>query len=276
MKKKQSKLKIKHYILITILILIIIFISIRPSNDRNWTKDQQVLSYAEFEGDLIHIYNIRNFTYQNTTNYEINYYNKTFNLSKLNSMNYIVEPFSDWGGSAHTFFSFEFDNNEYVAISIEIRKEIGESFSATKGLFKQYELMYVVGDEQDLIKLRTNYRKDDVYMYPVNTTKEKVQNLFVEMLERANTLKENPEFYNTLTNTCTTNLKRHINIITPDKIPFSFKILAPGYSDSLAYDLGLIQKQGTFEETKQYYKIDERAEECGNCENFSEVIRHAN
>ncbi|MDD3175473.1 MAG: DUF4105 domain-containing protein [Candidatus Nanoarchaeia archaeon] len=266
-------MKLKHCILLVILMPIIIYISIQPSNDRNWNSDQQVLSYAEIDGDLIHVNNIRNFTYKNTTNYQINYYNKTFNLSQLNNLHYIVEPFSDWEGSAHTFFSFEFENQNYLAISIEIRKEVGESFAATKGLFKQYELMYVLGDENDLIKLRTNYRKDNVYMYKINTTKEKMQELFLDMIQRTNELKENPEFYNTLTSTCTTNLVKHINKITPKKVPFSFKILAPGYSDKLAYDLGLIQNKGTFEETKQYYKIDERAEECGDCENFSEVIR---
>jgi hypothetical protein len=273
--KAIFRLKLIYYILIAILIPIIIYIAIQPSNDRNWNSDQQILSYANIQGDLINIYNIRNFTYQTTKDYNMSYYNKTFNISQLKSLYYIVEPFSDWEGSAHTFFSFEFENNQHVAISIEIRKEVGESFSATKGLFKQYELMYVIGDENDLIKLRTNYRKDRVYMYQVNTTKEKMQNLFIDMILRTNELKDNPEFYNTLTSTCTTNLVGHINTITPRKVPFSLKILAPGYSDILAYDLGLIQNKGTFNETKQYYKIDERAQTCNNCtsEEFSKLIR---
>jgi len=254
-------------------VFFLIWISIKPSNNHDWTTDQAVLPYAEIEGNRAHIHNIRNFTYRSTEDYTPGYYDKTFDLDKIQKAYYIVEPFSDWEGSAHTFVSFEFEGHQFVAISIEIRKEKGESFSAWKGLLKQYELMYVIADERDVVKLRSNYRKDQVFVYPIKTTPQHVRQMFVEMLERADKLKETPEFYNTVTNTCTTNLVYHVNAIIPDRIPLSYKVLFPGYSDKLAYDLGLIDTNRSFEKTRERYNINERAEQYADSSNFSVKIR---
>lgn len=255
------------------LIILVWWASIRPSNNRNWALDQAILPYAEINGNVVHIHNIRNFTYRSTSDYTPNYYDKTFDITKLKRIYYIVEPFSDWEGSAHTFISFEFEGPQFLAISIEIRKEQSESFSAIKGLFKQYELMYVIGDENDLVKLRSNYRKDAVFIYPVKTTAERMQKMFLEMVGRANKLATKPEFYNTITNTCTSNLVMHANAIVPGRIPVSYKVLFPGYSDRLAYDIGLIDTQLPFEKARAYFKINQRAEKYANDADFSVKIR---
>ena len=267
---------IKHKKLLGVLLLVLIFglwhFSKAPSNDREWSPDQQVLPYAEFKGDEVTVLNIRNFTYQSTTDYEPNYYDRTFNLNDLQSIDYIVEPFGSIG-AAHTFVSFGFSTGDYLAISVEIRKEIGESFSPVRGVMRTYELMYVVADERDAVKLRTNYRKDDVYLYPVNTTKEKMQRLFIDMLTRANTLKEQPEFYNTLTNTCTTNIADHVNEITPSRIPWDLRLLFPENSDELAYELGLLDKSIQLEELRKQHLINEKAEKYADSVDFSKLIR---
>ena len=184
---------------------------------------------------------------------------------------FVVERFGA-GGLAHTFLSFGF-GDEYIAISIEIRKEKGETFSPLKGMLREYELMYVIGDERDLIGLRTNYRKDVVYLYPVKTTPEKMRRVFLDMVERANTLAREPEFYNTLTNNCTTNIVRHVNTISPRRIPFSYKVLLPAYSDSLAIDIGLIESHGSLEETRATHRIDATAELVALDADFSQRIR---
>lgn len=244
-----------------------------PSNNRDWSLDQAVLPYAVIHNNLVTVHKIRNFTYTSSEDYTPNYYDKTFDLNKIKNVYYVVEPFSKFAGSAHTFLSFEFEGNQFVAISVEIRKEKGETFSPTEGLFNQYELMYVVADERDVIKLRSNYRKDQVYVYPAKTTKEKMQALFLDMTNRVNELKDRLEFYNTLTNTCTTNIVRHINKITPNRVPWSYKILLPGYSDKLAYDLGLIDTTLPFEEARAKYLINDRALKYADDPNFSVKIR---
>ena len=214
---------LKHKKLLTVLFLILLFglwhFSKTPSNDREWSLDQQVPPHAEFNDDEVTVFNIRNFSYQSTNGYTPAYYDKTFNLNEITSVDYIVEPFGSIG-AAHTFVSFGFSTGDYLAISVEIRKEVDESFSPVKGILRNYELMYVIANERDVVKLRTNHRKNDVHLYPVDTTKEKIRRLFIDMLTRANTLKEQPEFYNTLTNTCTTNIADHINDITPSRVPW--------------------------------------------------------
>jgi len=244
---------------------------IQPSTNRDWSVDQSVLPVATFEGPMVTIRNIRNFRYETTDRYTPAWYDKTFDLRKLESAWFVVEPFGR--AAAHTFVSFGFGGNDFVAISVEIRKEKGEAFSAIKGLLRQYELMYVVGDERDLIKLRTNYRKDTVYLYPMRTTPERMREMFTAMLNRANTLAEHPEFYNTLTNTCTTNLVRHVNQLVPGRVPLHPSVLLPANSDKLAYQLGLIETNLPFTETRAHFQINERAQKYADDPEFSLRIR---
>lgn len=244
----------------------------RPSNDRDWTVDQAVLPYATMNAPLVTVHNIRNFRYASTSQYTPAYYDRTFDLRKLDSVWFFVEPFGR-AGAAHTFVSFGFGPRDFLAISIEIRKEKGESFSVLRGLLREYEIMYVIGDERDLVKLRTNYRLDPVYLYPIRTTPERRAAMFVSMLMRANTLRQKPEFYNTATNTCTTNLVEHVNMIVPGRIPFSPAVLLPANSDRLAYDLGLIDNGLTFEQTRTAAQISDLARRYGDDPEFSVRIR---
>jgi hypothetical protein len=169
----------------------------RPSNDRDWSPDQKILATAIVHGDQVEIRNVRNFRYTSESAFSPAYETRTYDLNRLDSVWFVVERFGEMAGMAHTFLSFGF-GDEFVAISVEIRKERGETFSPVKGLLRQYELMYVIGDERDLIGLRTNYRRDIVYLYPVKTTREKMRRVFLDMLERANELAVRPEFYNVL------------------------------------------------------------------------------
>lgn len=254
--------------------LFIIHMFIKPTNNADWSLDQAVLSYAKIEGDTVTIYNIRNFRYASTTDYTPDYYDGVFDLNKIKAVYYIVEPFSGIPGSAHTFLSFEFEGDKFVAISVEIRKKKGQAYHPIKGLLNQYELMYVIADERDAIKLRTNYRKDLVYVYPARTSKEKMRELFLDMIKRANYLKDNPEFYNTLTNTCTTNIVRHINAISPGSVPiFRWQIFFPRASDKLAYDLGLLDTDLSFEKAREKFFINDRAEKYADDPAFSVRIR---
>lgn len=249
------------------------YFSIRPSNDRDWSPDQALLPWAELDGRRVHVHDIRNLHYRSVSDYDLAYYDHTFDLDGLRSGWFMVEPFADLGGAAHTLLSFGFEGDEYLAISVEIRKERGEEFSPWKGLLRQFELMYVVGDERDLLGLRANHRHDDVYLYPVRAPRERLEAVFVSMLERANRLRRKPEFYNTLTNTCTTNIVRHVNQLVPGRVPWSYKILLPGYADELAYEIGLLDTDLPFAEARRRFRINELAATYADRENFSVEIR---
>lgn len=235
--------------------------------------DQARLPRIELDGRLLRVQNLRHARYRSTSDYDVAWEERTYDLDRLRSAWFVVEPFAGWEGLAHTLMSFGFEGEDYLAVSVEIRKEKGEEFSPWKGLIRQYELMYVLGDERDLIGLRTNHRRDRVYLYPVRAPRERLEQMLVSMLRRANQLAEEPEFYNSLTSSCTTNIVRHVNELVPGRVPWSYKVLLPGYSDELAYDLGLIDTDLPFEEAQRHFRIDEKAQRFGEGPGFSAAIR---
>ncbi len=245
----------------------------RPSNTRDWSPDQAVLPTAEFEGDTVHVRNVRNTVYRTVDDYTVRHEDRSYDLGTLESVWFMVEPIAS-PGIAHTLVSFGFADGRYLAISVEIRKERGEAFHPVKGLLRQYELMYVVADEADVIRLRTDFRRDTVYLYPVRTTPERMRQMLVGMLARANTLADQPEFYNTLTSTCTTNLVRHVNEVAPRRVnPWSPKVLLPAYADELAHTLGLLDTELPIVEARQRHRIDEIARSLPDTADFSAGIR---
>jgi hypothetical protein len=162
---------------------------IPPSNHRNWSEESAIPASATIDGNKVTILNVRNFDYDSPTDYTPGYYDRTYDLTKLRTVDFIVSYFGP-EPIAHTLLSFGFEGGEYLAISVEVRKEKGEGYSPLKGLFKQYELFYVVGDERDVIRLRTNFRGEQVYVYPTTFTQEEVRALFLSMIRRVNKLAE--------------------------------------------------------------------------------------
>lgn len=262
--------------------LIVVFFSLlitgyffrTPALERAWSLDQRVLPSAVITGDAVTIYNVRNFSYVTKDEYTPYYEDRTYRLSDLERVDYIVESFGGVG-AAHTFLSFGFTDGTQVAISAEIRKEEGEEFSPWLGMLRRYELMYVIADERDVLRLRTNYRNNPVYLYPVAASTTAMQALFVSMLDRANALSKSPEFYNTLTNTCTTNIAWHINQIAPGRIPFDPRLLLPRYSDRLAYESGLLATKRPLSELRESHQINAAALKYANDPLFSQKIRAA-
>ncbi len=232
-----------------------------------------MLPSAEFDGDRVTIRNIRLCTYRSQKDYDVAHYDKSFDLTRIRTVDYVVEPFAHWRGPAHTFLSFGFEGQEYIAISVEVRKQRGQRFSPLKGLARAYEIMYVVADERDLIPLRVIHRQDKVYLYPLRATPDGARQLFVKMLEMVNWLCLHPQFYNTLTNNCATCIRRHVNAIVKRHVPFSFRLFLPGYSDRLVYDLGWIDTKLPFEEARRCFRINERVIEYADDPHFSARIR---
>jgi hypothetical protein len=246
---------------------------LHPSNERAWSVDQQRLPRIDIDGDRVTVHGVRNFVYRSTRDFDAVWEDRNYDLSSLRSAWFVEEPFSSFAGAAHTFLSFGFADGRYLAVSVEIRKEAGESFSPWKGLYRNYEIMYVFGDERDLVQLRTEQRKDTVYLYPVKAPPPVVRAMFVDIVARANALTKQPEFYNSLTNTCTTNIAAHVNRIAPGVVPFSWQLVLPGYADERALQLGLLDFQGTIEAARQRFRINERARRAAGATDFSARIR---
>jgi len=246
----------------------------RPSNQRDWTPDNARTARAEFRGDSVLVHDVRNAEYVSAQRYTVRWEDRAYDLREVERAWFLVEPFSkDWRGPAHTLVSFQFAGGKFLAVSAEIRKEKGEVFSPFTGLLRRFEMTYVVGDERDVVRLRTNVRRDPVYLYPVRATPTQARAMLVDMLQRANRLAEHPEWYNTLTNTCTTSIVEHVNRVAPEKVPLSYKVLFPGYSDQLAYDLGLIDTELPFEQARERFHVNARALRWGDSPDFSLRIR---
>ena len=195
-----------------------------------------------------------------------------FDLDALTSIDlYLV----DWGlGSVvHTMLSFGFNDRDYVAVSIEARKELGEGYSTLRGFFRQYELTYVLADERDVVRLRTNYRQGETaYLYRVRGDKKLFQEVFLDYLESINRLKEQPEWYNALLTNCTTQLRGHTRPYFR-KVVWDWRLLANGYADELAYEKGTLDTSLPFTELKKRSIINARAREADQDADFSRRIR---
>ena len=232
----------------------------KPSHTRVWASGHERSPAVTFAGDTVIIDPVRHALWRTAADVDFHWETRRYDLTTIRSVDLVVEPFEDWRGPAHLFVTFGFAQGEHVAISIEARREAGEAYSLLRGAFRNFELLYVVGDERDLIGMRANIRKDPVYVFPMRATPEEARSLFVSMLTRADTLSRHPEFYHSLVATCATNLLTHVNQQRRTPInAFDWRIALPGYADELAWDLGLIDFDGTLEDARARFLINERS-----------------
>ena len=254
--------------------LLVWWSTIEPSNGLDWQTDVARLPSAELNGNFVTLRNIRNFQYRTETDYTPRWYDKTFDLRKLETLDLIAVY---WMGDAiaHTMVSFGFGNDDYVAMSIEIRKTKNQALSTIAGFFRQYQLTYIVGDERDLIGLRTNYRNnppEDAYLYRVKTKPEKIRGLFRQYIKKVDKLTRQPEFYNSLTTNCTTNIVMHVEVINPNW-PLSWQMILTGYFPEMIYERGGLDRSLPFAELRKKSLINGLARSAGITENFSRDIR---
>jgi hypothetical protein len=245
----------------------------RPSNDRVWIDVNARTVSAELNGDQVRIRNFRSAHWRTAKDYDLNWEERTYDLAQLRTVDFVISPFAFGRTFAHTFLTFGFADGEYVAISVEIRRERGESYSPVRGMFRHYEVTYVVGDETDLIALRTEVNQDPVYLFPIRTPVEKVRGLFVSLLQNANRLREQPEFYHTVLNTCHLHVVQHVNALRRHKIGFDWRNLLPGYADELASELGLIDFDGSLEQARERFLINSRSAPVTDRKVWSRQIR---
>jgi hypothetical protein len=252
-------------------LLVAWWLAIPSSNDRDWQPDVAVLPYATIKGNRVTIHNIRNCDYRSETDFDVRHHDRTYDLDELRTADLFLVY---WGSPmiAHTMISFGFAGDDYLCISIETRKEKGEDYSAVKGFFKQYELTYVIADERDVVRLRTNYRGEDVYLYRLRASPDTARKVFLKYLEHANGLAQKPEWYNALTENCTTTI---YGLARPYAVRswFSWRLLLNGYLDEMAYQNGALDRGLPFPELKTRSRINEAAKAADKDPAFSKRIR---
>jgi hypothetical protein len=244
------------------------------SNNRDWSPQFARLPYAIGHADgTIELFNIRNNQYLSETDFVPRYYDRTFHLTDIRAVDFVVCPFQGHEYMAHTMVSFGLADNTWIGVSAEIRTEKGEKYSPLQGIGRQFELTYVVADERDIIRLRTRHRKAEVYIYRTVATPQQSQALFIDMMERANQLAERPEFYHTIANNCTTNIMDHVNRLKPGRLFYNWRVFLPGYSAQYAWNEGLLDQSVPFEELRERGRVNDLAERYYDDPDFSIRIR---
>lgn len=246
-------------------------ISIAPSHHRLWRPEVAVLPRSTVEGDRVWLTGVRDFDYRSVDEFTVRYGEREVSLAHLTSVDFFISYWTT-GPVAHTFVSFNFDNARSVCISIEIRPEEGESFSPIASLFKQFELIYVVGEERDLVRVRTNYRHEEVFLYPIHTSSAAARRLFLVYLARINELADHPQWYDLLRNNCTINIVRYANA-AGRKGRFDIRFLLNGWSDRYLYRAGLVNTSIPFDTLRQRSRITEMARDAEGAPEFSDRIR---
>jgi hypothetical protein len=254
-------------------LVLALFFQVRASNERDWQPEVSVTPHATINGDLITIHGVRNFNYRTETDFTPHWETRTYDISKLDSVDLIAVY---WAGKAiaHIMMSFGFAGKDYVAVSIETRKERGENYSTLAGFFRQYELYYVVADERDVVGVRTTYRQpqEDVYIYRINGPLKNLRRVFLDYLKAMNELHHRPSYYNTLTTNCTTSVLFHTRM-NPESPPMSWKVLLSGYVPDYLYELGRLDNTRPFLDLERISRVNERAHAAGADATFSQRIR---
>lgn len=249
---------------------------LRPSNDRSWVNDNERNATIEFDGDIAKITNLRDFNWRTSKDFDKRWINEDYDLREVEAIWLTLEYFDPkLRQMAHTILSFEFKDGRRLACSIEVRREKGERYHPVRGLFREYELIYVWAKESDVIGVRTRCRKNSVtHLFKAVVLGEGNERRMLESyLRRTNDLVASPEWYNTLTNTCTTNIVRHVNEVYPGRVPRAISILMPGLSPKLLERANLIKMSGTLDETLAASVIDAKAKAWDGESDFGDAIR---
>jgi hypothetical protein len=247
------------------------WLTLEASNDRTWQPDVTQTAWAEVKGDDVTIYNVRNCEYRTATDFTPRWETRGVRLSQITGIDLAINY---WGSPwiAHPIISFQFADALPLCFSIETRKTIGQTYSALEGFYRQYTLIYVVADERDVIRLRTNYRREDVYLYHTVASPAQARGRFLEYINTINELRDHPRWYNAVTHNCTTSIRAQR--AAKQRAPWDWRMLLNGKGDELLYERHAIVTGGlAFAELKQRSLINDPARAADGDPDFSRVIR---
>lgn len=246
--------------------------TLMPTNDKEWAPEVANIPQGTIEGDILTLHNVRNFDFKNKTEFAEKWETRTYDLSKLKSLDLYL---SYWSSPliAHTIMSWGFENGDHLSVSIETRKDKTQQYSAIKGIYKQFTLAYIAADERDLIRLRTNFRKERVYLYRLNVSKERMRQFLESYVAHMNRLVKEPEFYHALTMNCTSAIRLHSEA-NPDRLPSDWRLLANGHVDQYLYDYAAIRVDIPFDELRAQSRVDLEMQKL-DAKDFSARIREA-
>lgn len=249
---------IKYFIVIAFVGMITLLLSLKPSNDRDWAEEYSVLPRIIIKEHDVTIKGFRNFRWRGIQEFDPIWEERTFDLKKLSRLDLIVEPFKDSEFMAHAMLGFGFEDGKQIIVSVEARRETHETYSLIPGAFRQFELIYLFGDAEDMLKLRAVHRGASIYAYPVKADQDFITRLFLELVTSANALHEKPNFYRSVRDNCTTTLVKHIDRVHREEhIGLRLGTLFPARIGRLLHQMGYMDTTLSYEEAESYFRMDE-------------------
>jgi hypothetical protein len=255
------------------LVAALFFAVVRPDPNWDWAPEHARQPRVTFDGDLARIENVRNFTWRSTTDADERWETRTYDLSKLTRMFYVVVPLGGFEGTAHVFVCFDFADGQHVAVSIEARRRRGDTYRLIPSMFRRYQIACVVGDERDVVGLRGKIRGSPVRFFPAATNPDRARAIFRSMIVHADGLNDRPEFYHLITNNCMTNITRHIRDLGGRPLPHDVALLLTGLSDRLAYQLGYIDTALPWDRAHEAFRVDDWMRTTELDEGFASRLR---
>ena len=255
--------------------MLIYLSTIEASNDLSWRDEVSVLPKIEISNDVVSIQNVRNVTWYNASRMSLNWETRSYDLKKLRSLDLIVEPFNNSELMAHTMLDFGFEDQGHLIISVEARKEIKEEYGLVAGALRQFELIYIFGDEKDLLGLRARGRGSKLHLYPIKADLDFMVSLFKDLANSANSLHEKPVFYRTLRDNCTTTLVQHIDRHYQQKIGLRLETIFPAKAGKLLYKLGRMKTDLSYPKAYDASRIDHLVRQYWAEKDFSSKLHAA-
>jgi hypothetical protein len=258
---------------VTAIVFVWYFVTVRPNPDQHWAADHARMPRVTFEGELAHVRNVRDFTWRAKADFDERFHDRTYDLRKVSGMHYVVAPMNLVDGIAHVFVCFDFDDGRHVAVSVEGRRMNGQNYQVLPSLFRQFQLIYVIGEERDVVGVRATVMRQPVRIYPARTSPAHARAIFADMLERADALDKRPEFYNLFFNNCMTNILLHLRRLGGHGLPSDLAVLLTGLSDRVAYRLGYLDIDIPFAQAREVFRIDGWIQQTELNETFSTRMR---
>jgi hypothetical protein len=252
---------------------------LQPSNQGEWEYGMDTLPHITISGSEVNVEHVRDFRWSADGPLSSGYVNRSFNVDRLERVWFVEEPFTiapfySFNGIAHTYFVFDFQDQAPVAVSVEARRKQGQTYDAVRGLFNEYELIYIWGTEQDVTGRRAVLERNQLYMYPVvGSSMDSARRLFLDLAEVSQQLETQPRFYNSLTSNCTNELAKVANQAEPGAIPPNIGLIFPGYAVGVLYDLGFIPRDAPLETVRERYAITSAVEATVDQPDFSLLLR---
>ncbi|MFZ3374046.1 MAG: DUF4105 domain-containing protein [Chthoniobacterales bacterium] len=248
------------------------WLTIKPTQDSDWQTDVAQKAWADIQGDEVTLHNVRNCDYRTEADYTPHWETRTVRIGQITGIDLAVNY---WGSPwiAHPIVSFQFADVPPICFSIETRKKLGQTYSTIGGLYRQFELIYIVADERDVIRVRTNYRKgEDIYLYRTTISPVDARERFLEYIRSLNVLRDEARWYNAITTNCTTSIRTQHP--PGERMPWDWRILLNGKGDELMYERDLIVTGGLpFAELKARSLVNARAQAANDAPDFSQLIR---